>query len=446
MSNTQKRLGAVTLGCKVNQYDTDSVVTQFIEAGYTLVDFHAKADIYLINTCTVTNLADRKSRQMIRRAHKQNPKAKVIVMGCLAQVAPDKMAALEGVSLLVGTSARDGIVQKIEALQQAGPDSFVEDIFQITEFEDLPALDFSGRTRAVLKIQDGCDLFCTYCRVPFARGPSRSRGRESILEQARQLVANGYKEIVLTGIHLGLYGRDLGGRAPNLAGISREIADIPGLTRLRISSIDPSEVSDQLIDLVANHPVLCRHLHLPLQSGSDEVLRRMGRKYLSAEYREVVEEVRARIPEAAITTDVMVGFPGETEEDFQQTRKLGEELAFSKMHVFKYSRRIGTAAARFSQQVPANVKVSRSKCLIKISDASAEKFHKTFLGREVDVLVEQAESGQLIGHTDNYLRVRFVAERNEDLVGQLATVRITGADAEEVRGRLSRKGWEEYNE
>ncbi len=434
MNKAEKRLGVVTLGCKVNQYDTDSVVTQFMEAGYTIVDFHTEADVYLINTCTVTNLADRKSRQMIRRAHKQNPEAKVVIMGCLAQVSPEKMAALEGVSLLVGTSGRGGIVEKVEALGQTAPSRFVEDIFHINVFEDLPALDFSGRTRATLKIQDGCDQFCTYCKVPFARGPSRSRRRESVLQQARDLVASGYKEIVLTGIHLGLYGRDLGDGSPNLAEIGREIADIPGLARLRLSSIDPSEVTDQLIDLVANHPVLCRHFHLPLQSGSDEILGRMRRKYSSAHFREIVAKIRAQIPEVAITTDVMVGFPGETEEDFRQTRQMSEELAFSKMHVFKYSRRAGTAAARFSQQIAASVKENRSKCLIKISDTSAEAYHKTFLGREVEVLVEQAESGQLMGHTDNYVRVRFDTEQHADAVGQLMAVKITAVDPEGVCG------------
>lgn len=445
MSKTKKRLGVATLGCKVNQYDTDSVVTQFIEAGYTLVDFHDKADVYLINTCTVTNLADRKSRQMIRRAHKLNPEAKVVAMGCLAQVAPDKMAALEGVSLLVGTSGRDSIVQKIEALGRPGPDRLIEDIFQVHEFEDLSALDFSGRTRAVLKIQDGCEQFCTYCRVPYARGPSRSRNRESVLEQVRLLVANGYQEIVLTGIHLGLYGRDLGSGTADLAQITGEIADIPGLARLRLSSIDPSEVSDQLIDLVAKHPVLCRHFHLPLQSGSDDILRRMGRRYSSVQFQDVVALIRSQIPKVAITTDVMVGFPGETEQDFAKTRQLSEKLAFSKMHVFKYSRRAGTAAAGFSQQVAPNVKESRSKCLIKISDTAAEAFHKTFIGSEVDVLVEQAEAEHLIGHTDNYLRVRFKAAQNA-AVGEIAAVRITAADGEEVRGVLQKEGWEEHNE
>lgn len=323
-----KRLAVTTLGCKVNQYDTDSVVTQFLDAGYRVVDFQDVADVYLINTCTVTNLGDRKSRQMIRRAHKRNPNAKVVVMGCLAQTAPEDVAALEGVTLVVGTDGRSRILEQVEALGQGEQRSLVDDIFQVSEFEDLPSLDFSGRTRATLKIQDGCDQFCTYCRVPFARGPSRSRAPESVLEQAEQIISLGYKEIVLTGIHLGLYGADL---VPplTLAAIAGKIADIQGLLRLRISSVDPHEVTEELIELAAGHPAVCRHLHIPLQSGSDAVLKRMKRSYTSRQFLDVVDTLRAKVPGIAITTDIMVGFPGETEADFLETL----EVEIGRAHV-----------------------------------------------------------------------------------------------------------------
>lgn len=430
-----KKLATVTLGCKVNQYDTDSVITQFLEAGYKVVDFHEVADIYLINTCTVTNLGDRKSRQMIRRATKRNPQAKIVVMGCLAQTTPEEITALEGVTLVVGTQGRGRILEEIEALERGDQTSLVEDIFQITEFEDLPALDFSGRTRATLKIQDGCNQFCTYCRVPFARGRSRSRERHSVLAQVKQLVEEGFAEIVLTGIHLGLYGQDLE-PSISLAQISKEIADTAGLQRLRISSVDPHEITDELLDLVVNHPVLCRHLHIPLQSGSNQVLQRMKRNYSREDFQEIVRKIRRQIPDVAITTDIMVGFPGETEEDFSQTMELAKEVAFSKIHVFQYSPREGTVAAKFSHQIEARIKEDRSKRLIELGNTLAYNFHSSFIGREVEVLVEQQGKTEGIGHTDNYLRVSFPVEQGTNLVGQIVPVRVVSGDLEGVQGAL----------
>lgn len=435
MTDTAKRLAVATLGCKVNQYDTDAVVTQFLEAGYTLVDFREPADVYLINTCTVTNLGDRKSRQMIRRAHRSNPGAKVVVMGCLAQTTPEEVAELEGVALVVGTDGRHRILEELERLDEGEQRTLVDDIFQVTEFEDLPALGFTGRTRAALKIQDGCNQFCTYCRVPFARGRSRSRARESVLQQVEQLVAQGYKEIVLTGIHLGLYGADFDPPL-NLAQISREVADFPGLLRLRISSVDPHEITSELIELLESHPVVCRHVHIPLQSGSDSVLERMRRNYTSGDFRLIVEELRRRIPEIAITTDIMVGFPGETEEDFQRTLELTREVAFSKIHVFQYSPRAGTRAARFPDQIPAELKESRSQRLIELGDTLSAQFHSSFVGKTVEVLVEQMVGERVWGHTDNYLKVVFSVPSGVDLVGQIVPVKITAAATEEVQGEM----------
>lgn len=435
VTDTAKRLAVATLGCKVNQYDTDAVVTQFLEAGYTLVDFREPADVYLINTCTVTNLGDRKSRQMIRRAHRSNPGAKVVVMGCLAQTTPEEVAELEGVALVVGTDGRHRILEELERLDEGEQRTLVDDIFQVTEFEDLPALGFTGRTRAALKIQDGCNQFCTYCRVPFARGRSRSRARESVLQQVEQLVAQGYKEIVLTGIHLGLYGADFDPPL-NLAQISREVADFPGLLRLRISSVDPHEITSELIELLESHPVVCRHVHIPLQSGSDSVLERMRRNYTSGDFRLIVEELRRRIPEIAITTDIMVGFPGETEEDFQRTLELTREVAFSKIHVFQYSPRAGTRAARFPDQIPAELKESRSQRLIELGDTLSAQFHSSFVGKTVEVLVEQMEGERVWGHTDNYLKVVFSVPSGVDLVGQIVPVKITAAATEEVQGEM----------
>lgn len=436
MIHEKKRLAVATLGCKVNQYDTDAVMTQFLEAGYTIVDFNEIAEVYLINTCTVTNLGDRKSRQMIRRAHKNNPEAKVVVMGCLAQTTPEDVANLEGVTLVVGTDGRTQIVDALEGLEWGEQRSLVENIFDVSAFEDMPSLDFSGRTRATLKIQDGCNQFCTYCRVPFARGPSRSRSRLSVLEQAEQIVSRGYREIVLTGIHLGLYGEDL--HPPvTLAQISESVAGTQGLLRLRISSVDPHEITNELIELVAGHPVVCRHMHIPLQSGSDAVLQRMKRNYTSSQFRDILQKLRSFVPAIAITTDIMVGFPGETEADFLQTMELARDVEFSKIHVFQYSKRSGTKAARFPDQIPSVEKEDRSRRLIQIGEAMAEGFHYSFVGENVEVLVEQIQGDQAIGHTDNYIKVTFSIPAGVDLVGKMVSVQILEADAGGVLGRLS---------
>ena len=432
MTNAAKRLAVATLGCKVNQYDTDAVVTQFLDAGYTMVDFREPADVYLINTCTVTNLGDRKSRQMIRRAHRLNPQAQVVVMGCLAQTSPEEVAELEGVSLIVGTDGRERIVAELERLAEGTQKTLVEDIFQVKEFEDLPALGFSGRTRAALKIQDGCNQFCTYCRS-LCQGRSRSRSEASVMQQVEMLVKQGYKEIVLTGIHLGLYGADL--EPPTtLAAISQKVASYPGLLRLRISSVDPHELSDELVELIKNNSVVCRHVHIPLQSGSDRVLERMRRNYSRQEYLDIVSRLRAEIPEIAITTDIMVGFPGETEEDFTVTMELAQDAAFSRIHVFQYSRG-GTKAARFPGQIRAEVKESRSRRLIELGQSLSEDFHRSLVGRTVHVLVEEEEEGTAVGHTDNYVKVSFPAP--DGLVGQIIPVKVLDSSIEGVWGERS---------
>ncbi|NLJ80337.1 MAG: tRNA (N(6)-L-threonylcarbamoyladenosine(37)-C(2))-methylthiotransferase MtaB [Firmicutes bacterium] len=432
--NKGKTVAFSTLGCKVNQYDTDAVLTQFLERGYRQVEFGAKADVYVINTCTVTNAADRKSRQMIRRAQKRNPNAKIVVMGCLSQIAPGETAAIAGVNLIVGTDQRGRVAEQVEALRNGAQISLVDDIFKVRDFEDLPALDFSGRTRATLKIQDGCDQFCTYCRVPFARGYSRSRPFQSIVEQARELVAAGFSEIVLTGINLGLFGKDLI-PVSNLEEISRSLADLPGLARLRISSVDPHEITAGLLNLIAGHSTVCRHLHIPLQSGSDRILKSMKRNYSRQDFLDIVHQFRSLIPQGAITTDVMVGFPGETERDFAETVELVKAAGFSRVHVFRYSRRRGTAAARFKEQVPAAEKENRSSCLIEVSKDLAYKFHLSFLDRTVQVLVEEADRDFAVGLTDHYIRVKFPVEKGLDLLGKTVPVKITEVDSGGALGR-----------
>jgi threonylcarbamoyladenosine tRNA methylthiotransferase MtaB len=432
-----KRVAVHTLGCKVNQYDSEAIAAQFKAHGYEVVDFNqAGADVYIINTCTVTNISDHKSRQMIRRAHRNNPQAKIVVVGCLAQTNPEQVKALPGVNLIVGTDKRSRIVELVEQIGRHGQGVMVEDILQVRQFEELNAAAFEGRTRAYLKIQDGCNQYCAYCKVPYARGPSRSRPATSVIEQAAHIAKQGYREIVLTGIHLGGYGQDLK-PATSLSEIVEQVADVPNLQRVRISSVDPNEIDAKLIDLVANHPKVCRHLHIPLQSGSDQILKRMRRRCQTADFRRIVEAVRAQVPEVAITTDVIVGFPGETPDLFDQTYAFLEDTAPCKIHVFPYSAREGTLAYSFPDQVPKQEKERRSRALTALSDQLAFAYHQKFVNRTVGVLVEREQEGMLVGHTDNYIQVALPAVREGDLpIGEIIAARIVSVTNGQVEGIL----------
>ena len=433
----RKTIAVCTLGCKVNQYDTDAVLAQFRAAGYELVDFDQDADVYLINTCTVTNMGDRKSRQMIRRAHRQNPDARVVVMGCLAQASPEQVVEIEGVDLVVGTHQREDLLRLVESLPERDSQPVcvvVDDIFAVDEFEELPVSSFEGRTRATLKIQDGCSQFCSYCRVPYARGKPRSRPLAAVVEQAEIIAQQGYQEIVLTGVHLGAYGQDFDPQL-DLSDAIKALLPVPGLERIRISSVDPHEITPELLELVAYEPKVCAHLHIPLQSGSDSVLQRMRRRYTTSEYRRIVEHAYQQIPELAVTTDVIVGFPGETDAEFGETMQFVEEMAFSRLHVFRYSRRTGTPAARFPNQIPASVKDERSQALIKLGAGLARSFHARYVDRDVDVLVEEVQGGIGEGLTANYVRVQFAAE-SDRLVGTTVTVHGKTADAKGIWGIL----------
>ncbi|MBM7623147.1 tRNA (N(6)-L-threonylcarbamoyladenosine(37)-C(2))-methylthiotransferase MtaB [Sporohalobacter salinus] len=420
-----KQVAFYTLGCKVNQYDTEAMITLFTAAGYELVDFAEKADIYIINTCTVTHQGARKSRQMIRRAKRRNPQAIVAVVGCYPQVSPEEILEIDGVDLIVGTEGRREILDLIKQVKRADePLNFVQDVSEVEEFEEIPIDKAEERTRASLKVQDGCDSFCAYCIIPYTRGSIRSRGIEDAVKEAKRLVSNGFKEIVLTGIHLGAYGREREEEF-NLVTLLEELIKISDLKRIRLSSIEATEVTSDLIDLIAEEEKLCRHLHLPLQNGSDKILEAMNRDYNAKQYADKVAEIRNKIPQIAITTDVMVGFPGETEEDFETTYQLIKELAFSDLHVFKYSKREGTPAAKFPNQVHSKVKKKRSAKLRDLADDLASEYRKKFLGIELDVLVEEERDGRtdlLTGLTDNYLRVMI--DDNDQYQEELVDVKL----------------------
>ena len=429
-----------TLGCKVNAYETEAIWQMFKRAGYERVDFDKKADVYVINTCTVTNTGDKKSRQVIRRAIRRNPDAVVAVTGCYAQTSPGEVMEIPGVDIIVGTQGRDRLLEYVQQYQrERQPINAVKNIMKTREFEELDVPTFSDRTRASLKIQEGCNNFCTFCIIPWARGLLRSRKPENVLKQARQLVEAGYKEIVLTGIHTGGYGEDL--EDYSLADLLWDLDKIEGLKRVRISSIEASQIDDRILEVLNTSEKMCRHLHIPLQAGDDEVLKRMRRKYTVDEYREKIAGIRQAMPQVAITTDVIVGFPGETDEQFENSYRLIEELQFAELHVFPYSKRTGTPAARMENQVPDAVKQERVQRLIQLSNRLSLEYARQFVGDVLDVIPERPYkeapgNGLYTGYSDNYLQLVFPG--NEELLGKVCRVRLDEPGSDVCHGTFVR--------
>ena len=399
------RVALTTLGCKVNQFETETMEGLFKKRNYEIVDFDEHADFYIINTCSVTHLGEKKSRQLIRRAMRLNPQAIIAVTGCYSQIAPDQVSEIEGVKVIVGTKDRHKIVELVErAAKEEGVINAITDIMKAKEFEDIPLFQSPGRTRAFLKIQEGCTNFCTYCIIPYARGPLRSRRLESIKKEAEKLVEGGFKEIVLTGIHLGAYGRDLEDNI-NLVDAVKTVLSIQGLKRLRLGSLESIELSPELLEIFTLDNRFCSHLHLPLQAGQNDILKAMNRHYTVAEYRELINHVFEKVPNIAISTDIIVGFPGETEELFEQSLNFVRTMNFSKMHVFPYSKRKGTPAASYPNQVDEHEKKERVHRMQLLADEKAQEFHKTFVGKTVQVLFETKHNEVTDGLTDNYIRV-----------------------------------------
>lgn len=429
-----------TLGCKVNFYETEGIWQLFKNEGYEQVDFERTADVYLINTCTVTNTGDKKSRQVIRRAIRRNPEAIIAVTGCYAQTSPAEVAAIPGVDIVVGTQDRDKIIPLIKQFQaERTPINAVRNIMKTREFEELDVPEFSDRTRAFLKIQEGCNNFCTFCIIPWSRGLLRSRKPESVLQQAKQLVDAGYKEIVLTGIHTGGYGEDLEGYS--LAKLLWDLDKVDGISRLRVSSIEASQITEEVLEVLKGSDKMCRHFHIPLQAGDDDVLKRMRRKYTTAEFGRKIELIHKIMPDAAITTDVIVGFPGETEEMFRNGYRFMERMQFAEMHVFPYSKRTGTPAARMEDQIDEEVKNARVHELIDLSERMQLQYAQPFVGQVLEVIPERVYkeapgSGLIMGYTDNYLQVVF--EGPESMIGELVKVKITEAGVNECKGSFVR--------
>lgn len=425
-----------TLGCKVNQTETAALRKLMEGAGYETVAFSDEADVYLINTCTVTHLGDRKSRQAIRRARRANPEAVIVVTGCYAQVSPDDVMAIPDVDLVVGTHSRDRLPSLVEGAKKERLNC-VAPLEEKPGFEQLPAAQSGERTRAFLKVQEGCRQFCSYCIVPYARGPLYSRPPGEAAAEAARLAAEGYREIVLTGVHLGSYGAELPGNVA-LSDLISRLVPIAGITRIRISSIEPTEITPDLVETILANKKVCRHLHVPLQSGDDDVLRRMNRRYDSGEFLYLTRWLRAQIPGLALTTDVMAGFPGETDAQFENTLELVRQCRFSRLHVFKYSPRAGTPAAKFPGQVPHPVKEERSRRLTALGKELAQEYNRQFIGETVDVLFEEkAGQTRLAGLTEHYIRV--TAKAAENLLGKTVPVLITKEEKDGLSGRLTEK-------
>ncbi|MBR0435864.1 MAG: tRNA (N(6)-L-threonylcarbamoyladenosine(37)-C(2))-methylthiotransferase MtaB [Clostridia bacterium] len=389
-----------TLGCKVNHYETQAMEELFRAAGHEVVPFEDEADAYVVNTCTVTQIGDKKSRQIISQAHRRNPSAVIAAVGCYAEVARESVAKLDGVSLVLGTDGRKDIVRYVERATHEKLIPKQPEPFARRTFEELSA-QHDSRTRATLKVQDGCNSFCSYCIIPYARGALRSRTLESTKRELETLAKNGYREVVLTGIQLSLYGIDLEDK-PELSDLIALADGIEGIERLRLGSLEPRVITDRFLKVAQNSRTLCRQFHLALQSGSDSVLRRMNRRYTTAEYRDAVDRIRACMPDAAITTDVIAGFVGETEAEHEETKAFLKEIGFARIHVFPYSRRKGTRADAMEGHLTRAVKEARARELIAIGDATEKAFIDGMIGETVTVIMEDDGTG----YTGNYVRVR----------------------------------------
>ena len=422
----KRKVAFYTLGCKVNQYETNAMIQQFQEHGYELVDFEEKADIYIINTCTVTNMSDKKSREMLRRAKKQNPVSTLVAVGCYAQVGKEKLEQIPEIDLILGTNEKNNIVAYVEKYRKEKKrEEVVTDVMQMREFQDFGTITYTDKNRAAIKVQDGCDRFCSYCIIPYARGRVRSRKIESVVKEAEEISKKGVKEIVITGIHIASYGKDLPGNI-SLIHLLEALNAVPTIQRIRLGSLEPKLMTKEFIERLVKLEKICDHFHLSLQSGCDATLARMNRRYTTEEFYEVVTMLRQAYPNVSLTTDIIVGFPGETEEEFEETYQFLQKVQLYKMHVFKYSPRSGTKAAQMKEQIDGNKKEIRSNRLLELSDKNQQEQNKKEFGKVVEVLWEEYKDGYYIGHTTNYEEVKINTQ--EQLENTITKVTITGTN------------------
>ena len=429
-----KKVAFCTLGCKVNQYETNAMEQAFIKAGYEIVNFEYIADIYVINTCTVTNMSDKKSRQMIRKAKQLNNKSIVVAVGCYAQVSKEKLEEIEELDLILGNNEKKDIVKYVEEYEKEKI-IHLEDVLHQKDFIDFGTTVHMEKTRAVIKVQDGCDRFCSYCIIPYARGRVRSRRIDSILEEVNSLARIGVKEVVITGIHIASYGKDFKEKI-SLIDLLEEVNKIKGIKRIRLGSLEPTIINEEFLQRLSKLDKICHHFHLSLQSGCDETLKRMNRRYTTEEFKKVVDLLRSTYKDVILTTDIIVGFPGETKEEFNCTYEFLKDINFYKMHVFKYSRRKGTKADLMENQITPNIQDERSKKLLKLSDENQKKYNEKYIGKEVKVLFEEQDDEYIKGHTENYIVVKVKNKNVNEYHNEIAKVKIRDGGVEEIHGEI----------
>lgn len=431
-SMKKNKVAFLTLGCKTNQYETNAMIQKLKEAGYILCNIEDNPDVYIVNTCTVTNIADRKSRQSLRKI-KQDNNTIIVAVGCYAQVAKEQLEQMPEIDIVLGNKEKKDIAKYIQQYIENNKNKIVEvaDISKQKEYDEYGCITYTEKTRTTIKIQDGCNNFCTYCAIPYARGRIRSRKKENILEEVRSIVKQGIKEIVLTGIHIASYGKDFEENY-KLIDLLEDFNNIEGIERIRLGSLEPSLITEEFTERLSKLDKICNHFHLSLQSGCDETLKRMNRKYTTSEFKKVTERLREKIQSVNLTTDVIVGFPGETEEEFNKTYKFLQNIGFYKMHIFKYSRRKGTVADKMPNQIDGNISEERSKKLIELSNKNQRMYNEKYLGKTLEVLFEEKQNDYWVGHTKNYIIVKTKSDDN--LENKIINIKIKEINSEELIG------------
>ena len=427
------KISFITLGCKTNQYETNGMVQKFIEEGYEICGLNENPNIIIVNTCTVTNIADRKSRQALRKAKQEHPTAIVVAAGCYVNVSKKLIDEIDEIDLVIGNSEKKNIVEIVENFVKNTKKLTISDISKQSDFDEFGIITYTEKTRATIKIQDGCNNFCSYCLIPYARGRIRSRNKENILQEVSSIAEKGIKEIVLTGIHIASFGKDFED-GYMLIDLLEDLNKIDGIERIRLGSLEPTIITDEFVLRLKKLEKICNHFHLSLQSGCNDTLKRMNRHYTTEDFRKVVKRLRENFKDVNLTTDIIVGFPGETDEEFNQTFKFLKEIAFYKMHVFKYSKRDGTVAANMSNQIDGKIKDKRSKDLIELSNKNQLNYNKSYINKELEVLFEEKQDEFWVGHTTNYIHVKTAS--NDDLENEILKVTVINATCESLIGKL----------